>query len=236
MEKHQKRQICIINRHYHRRQHASTDNQHLAARQALLVRALIGTAQCDTILRLVIKTLQRKHRIKMNQTSHDSWYLTSVQLLYLSVSTSAYPSDASPMVVKKRKIIKPHHVSNAPKKSASKLSIYKHLFQCIQSILHSRWNHPTFVLQAISIRNTKTPSPQKKQRPPPTEDRDLKIDALIFWDVKNSVPINHGSHWFLNSMTLIESKGGNGSFFCNFFGCKQLSIDLGTLKTGCCLV
>ena len=38
MEKHQKRQICIINRHYHRRQHASTNNQHLAARQALLVR------------------------------------------------------------------------------------------------------------------------------------------------------------------------------------------------------
>ena len=187
--------------------------------------------------------------------------LTSVQLLYLSVSTSAYPSDAKFYGRAKRKIIKSYHVSNAPKKSTSKLSIYKHLFQCIQSILHSRWNHPAFVLakrknwNGWGTKTTQTSSdqhPQHQNTIPPKKatttststlqkktykkvgDRDLKIDALIFWDVKNSVPINHGAidfwtrwHW--------SSQRWQWLFFCNFFGCKRLSIDLGSLKTGCCL-
>ena len=134
------------------------------------------------------------------------------------------------MVVKKRKIIKPHHVSNAPKKSASKLSIYKHLFQCIQSILHSRWNHPTFVLakqrnwNGWGKKTTQTSSnqhprhqntiPSKKATTTSTLQKKIQESRrprLKNWcahflkgeEFRSNQP---WSHWFLNSMTLIESK------------------------------
>ena len=69
-------------------------------------------------------------------------------------------------------------------------------------------------LQAISIRDTKTPFPQKKQRPPPHYKKKIQESRrprLKNWcahflkgeEFRSNQP---WSHWFLNSMTLIESK------------------------------
>ena len=154
--------------------------------------------------------------------------LTSVQLLYLSVSTSAYPSDASSMVVQKER--SSNHITcqthqrnqllNSPSTSTS-FSVSSPF--CIRGEITQRSSSPNGKIETDEDKNNSnfkrsasaTPKhhPSKKSNDhlhlhitkktyKKVGDRDLKIDALIFWDVKNSVPINHGAidfwtrwHW-----------------------------------------